>query len=60
MGKKQPIINHGLLRDTINYAALMEAQASMPAFEGAKREDKPKVKTLGTKGKTPYTRMQHK
>lgn len=49
MGKKQPIVNHGMLHDSINYSALIEAQATMPAFGEEKKEDRPKVKSLGKK-----------
>lgn len=37
MGKKQPIVNHGLLHDSVNYSALIEAQAKMPAFGKASK-----------------------
>ena len=60
MSKKEPIVTHGLLKDHINYAALIEAQAMTPSFERVGREEKPKVKTLGTKVKTPYKRQQCK
>lgn len=59
MGKKQPIVNHGLLHDSVNYSALIEAQATMPTFGGASKGDKPKVKSLG-KMKPNYKRTTSK
>ena len=48
-----------MLHDSINYSALIEAQATMPAFGGAHKEEKPKVKSLG-KMKTNYKRTTNK
>ena len=59
MGKKQPIVNNGLLHDSVNYSALIEAQAKMPAFGKASKEEKPKVKSLG-KMKPNYKRTTNK
>lgn len=60
MSKKESIVTHGLLKDHINYAALIEAQAMMPTFDPLVKSEQPKVKTLGTKAKTPYKKQQHK
>lgn len=57
--KKEPIVIHGMLHDSINYKALIEAQAKMPTFGKASKEDKPKVKSLG-KMKPNYKRTTNK
>ena len=60
MSKKEAIVTHGLLKDHINYDALIEAQAMTPSFEPMGKVEKPKVKTLGPKVKTSCKRRQHK
>ena len=44
MSKKEAIVTHGLLKDHINYDALIEAQAMTPSFEPMGKVEKPKVK----------------
>lgn len=59
MGKKEPIMNHGQLKDSINYKALIEAQASTPVFPEASivENQKQKVKKIG--GKRPNYRRSN-
>lgn len=59
MGKRQPIVIHGMLHDITNYAALIEAQAKTEAFHGASKKEQPKVKTLGLM-KPNYKRTTNK
>ena len=51
--KKEPIVNHGMLHDTVNVGALIRAQANMQTgkVDKTKVEDKnsPKVKKIDYK-----------
>lgn len=58
MRKREPIVIHGMLHDSTNYKALIEAQASMPSL-ASPNEEKAKVKSLG-KMKTNYKRTTNK
>ena len=59
MRKKEKIVNHGLLKDSINYKALIETEANTPARGGNAPEPKSKVKTLVKQRNTSYYRRNN-
>ena len=63
--QQEPIINHGNLIDTYNYAALLRSYGSIPSFgyrvANAKKSTKfkPRFKRTATKAKTKTLRKNN-